>query len=147
MYNRAIIVGRLTADPELRQTPNGISVTSFSVACDRRYSKGAERQTDFLDITAWRSTAEFICRYFSKGKPILVEGSIQVRSYQDKDGNNRRAWEIVADNVSFVESKGASSGPAPSGEAPARPQEPAPAYSSGSVEDFAEIDDDGDLPF
>jgi single stranded DNA-binding protein (ssb) len=144
MYNRAILVGRLTADPELRQTPNGISVTSFSIAVDRSYSRGGERQTDFLDIVAWRQTAEFICRYFSKGRPILIEGSIQTRQFTDKQGNNRRAWEVVADSAHFVESKNTAS----SGDLPSTVQNaPAPAYSSGAAEDFAEIDDDGDLPF
>lgn len=158
MYNRAILVGRLTADPELKQTPNGVSVTSFSIAVNRAYtSKGGERQTDFIDLVAWRSTAEFICRYFSKGKAILVEGSIQTRTYVDKQGQNRRAWEVVVDNAHFVESKNAGQGsgapaqqftdamapPPPSSQGMA----PAPSYSSGSVEDFAELDDDGDLPF
>lgn len=151
MYNRAILVGRLTADPELRQTPNGISVTSFSLAVDRAFSgKGTERQTDFIDIVAWRNTAEFVCRYFSKGRAMLVEGSIQVRTYVDKQGQNRRAWEIVADNIRFVESKNAAAGgasvPQPT-DAMAPPAAPAPAYSSGNVEDFTELDDDGDLPF
>lgn len=150
MYNRAILVGRLTADPELKQTPNGVSVTSFSIAVNRSYTnkQTGERQTDFIDIVAWRGTAEFICRYFSKGKAILVEGAIQTRTYVDKQGQNRRAWEVVADNAHFVESKNAS----PGGGAPAQFPDagapaPAPAYSSGSVEDFAELDDDGDLPF
>ena len=149
MYNRAIVVGRLTADPELKQTPNGVSVTSFTVAVNRSYaSKNGERQTDFLDIVAWRGTAEFICRYFSKGKAILVEGAIQTRSFVDKQGQSRRAWEIVADNAHFVESKSASQGagvPAPQFNDTMAP--PPPAYSSGSVEDFTELDDDGDLPF
>lgn len=157
MYNRAILVGRLTADPELKQTPNGISVTSFTIAVNRSYtSKGGERQTDFLDVVAWRSTAEFICRYFSKGRAILVEGAIQTRTFVDKQGQNRRAWEIVADNAHFVESKNASQGAAPLSYSdemapppamPAAATAPAPAYSSGSVDDFAELDDDGDLPF
>ena len=90
MYNKVIIMGRLTADPELRQTPNNISVTSFTVACDRAYSKSAERQTDFIDCVAWRSTAEFVCRYFKKGQMIAVNGSIQTRNYVDKNGNNHR---------------------------------------------------------
>lgn len=148
MYNRAIVMGRLTADPELRQTPNGVTVTSFSIAVDRRFSSGGERQTDFLDIVAWRQTAEFICRYFSKGRPILIEGSIQVRQFTDKQGQSRRAWEIVADNAAFTESKNASGGPSGGGsQMTAPPSEPPAAYSSGSVDDFAEIDDDGDLPF
>lgn len=149
MYNKAILIGRLTADPELRQTPNGVSVASFSIAVNRSFtSKGGERQTDFIDIVAWRQTAEFVCRYFAKGKLILIEGSIQTRQYTDKQGNNRRAWEVVADSAHFAESKNASAGQSGGGdtyrqEAPA----PAPAYSSGSVDDFMEIDDDGDLPF
>lgn len=153
MYNRAILVGRLTADPELKQTPNGVSVTSFSIAVNRSYTnkQTGERQADFIDIVAWRSTAEFICRYFQKGRAILVEGSIQTRTYVDKQGQNRRAWEVVADNAHFVESKNAAAGggaPAPQfTDAMAPPAAPAPAYSSGSAEDFTELDDDGDLPF
>lgn len=151
MYNRSVLVGRFTADPELRQTPNGVSVTSFTLAVDRRYTpKDGEKTVDFIDIVAWRQTAELICRFFSKGRAILVEGSIQVRSYVDKNGQNRRAWEVVADNFSFVESKNAGA-PSSSGSAfapEAMPmQEPPAAYSSGSVDDFAEIEDDGDLPF
>lgn len=149
MFNKAILVGRLTADPELKQTPNGVSVTSFSIAVNRAFTpKGGERQADFLDIVAWRQTAEFICRYFTKGKAILVEGSIQTRSFVDKNGQNRRAWEVVADSAHFVESKNAAGGPLPApSDAMAPASAPAPAYSSGSVEDFADIDDDGDLPF
>lgn len=149
MFNKAILVGRLTADPELKQTPNGISVTSFSIAVNRAFTpKGGERQADFIDIVAWRQTAEFICRYFAKGKAILIEGSIQTRTYVDKNGQNRRAWEVVADSAHFVESKNAVPGGNPTplpGDSAAPPL--APAYSSGSVEDFADIDDDGDLPF
>lgn len=157
MYNRVVLVGRLTADPELRQTPNGVSVTSFSIAVDRTFvSKGGERQTDFIDLVAWRNNAEFICRYFSKGRPILVEGSLQTRTYVDKQGQNRRAWEVIVDSAHFVESKssaqsGASAGGANTFAPPipsAAPQVPAPAYSSGDVDDFTELDDDdGDLPF
>jgi single-strand DNA-binding protein len=148
MFNKAIVVGRLTADPELKQTPNGVSVCSFSIAVNRAFApKGGERQTDFLDIVAWRQTAEFICRYFAKGKAILIEGSIQTRSYVDKNGQNRRAWEIVADSAHFVESKSATPGPAVPEPKDAMAAQAAPAYSSGNVEDFADIDDDGDLPF
>lgn len=145
MYNKAIVLGRLTADPELRQTPNGVAVTSFSIAVDRPFtSREGERQVDFLDIVAWRQTAEFICKYFTKGRPILVEGSIQTRQYTDKNGNNRRVWEIVASNVSFTESRSSSS----SFDGPGSHElEPPAAYTSGSVDDFAEIADDGDLPF
>ena len=104
MLNNVVLMGRLTADPELRHTPNDIPVTSFTLAVDRSYVKsGADRQTDFIDIVAWRSTAEFVCRYFRKGLLVAVQGSIQTRSYQDKEGNKRKAFEIVADNVHFAE--------------------------------------------
>ena len=108
MLNKAILVGRLTADPELKQTPSGVSVCSFSIAINRPYSgKGGERQTDFIDIVAWRNTAEFVTRYFCKGNAIGIDGSIQTRSYTDKQGSKRTAFEVVADAVSFVESKNA----------------------------------------
>jgi single-strand DNA-binding protein len=151
MYNRIVIVGRLTADPELKQTPSGVSVVSFSVAVNRTYTpKGGERQTDFFDVVAWRQTAEFISRYFSKGNAILVEGTMESRSFTDKNGQNRRVWELVANNAHFVESKAAaaasSQGRTDFPHEP--PAAPLPAFSSGSAEDFTEIDDDdGDLPF
>lgn len=153
MLNTAIIMGRLTADPELRHTPNNVAVTSFTLAVDRSYVKsGAERQVDFIDVVAWRATADFVCRYFRKGQLVAVQGSIQTRSYQDKDGNKRKAFEIVADNVHFAEPKRDSSS------APAAPNsyaggysrqenEPAASYSSGSTGDFEEIPTDDDLPF
>ena len=106
MLNTAILMGRLVADPELRHTPNDIAVTSFTLAVDRSFSKsGTERQTDFIDIVAWRSTAEFVCKYFHKGQLVAVQGSIQTRSYTDSQGIKRKAFEIVADNVHFAESK------------------------------------------
>ncbi|MCH5192254.1 MAG: single-stranded DNA-binding protein [Oscillospiraceae bacterium] len=105
MLNTAIIMGRLTADPELRTTQSGLSVTSFTVAVDRAYKRGDERQTDFINIVAWRSTADFVSRYFRKGQMIAVQGSIQVRNYEDKNGNKRTAVEIVADSVSFCGNK------------------------------------------
>lgn len=150
MLNRAILMGRLTADPELRQTPNGISVVTFSVAIDRPYSKDRERQTDFIDVVAWRNTAEFVSKYFSKGRMIIVEGSIQTRSYEDKNGNKRRAVEVVADNVQFGESKSASANQQ-GYQAPAPTQVPVQqpiAYASGDVGDFSEMSaDSDDLPF
>ena len=104
MLNTAILMGRLTADPELRHTPSDVAVTSFTLAVDRSYVKsGADRQVDFIDIVAWRSTAEFVCRYFHKGQLVAVQGSIQTRSYTDKEGNKRKAFEVVADNVHFAE--------------------------------------------
>lgn len=105
MFNLAILTGRLTADPELKTTQSGIVVCSFCIAVDRPYSKGEEKQTDFINVTAWRSTAEFTSKYFKKGNSIGIEGSIQTRKYTDKDGNNRVAFEVIANKVHFVESK------------------------------------------
>ena len=100
--NQVTLMGRLAADPELRQTGGGIAVTSFTIAADRPFIKGAERQTDWIDIVAWRNTAEFICRYFQKGSPIIVEGSIQTRNREDKAGQKRKSVEVVAEKVEFV---------------------------------------------
>ena len=146
MINMVALMGRLTYEPELRTTQSGVSVLSFQVACDRSYqSQGQERQADFIDCVAWRQTAEFISRYFHKGSMIAVEGSIQTRNYTDKNGNNRKAVEVIANNVSFCGSK------AESGTSSAPSQEfsqPAPSYSSADTSDFEEIvDDDDDLPF
>lgn len=149
MLNVAVIMGRLVADPELRHTPNDIAVTTFTLAVDRAFSKaGTERQADFIDVVAWRNTAEFVCKYFQKGRMMAVHGSIQTRTYTDKDGNKRKAFEIVATDVNFADSKrdSASGG---NDYAPRTPafSEPASAYSSGSNEDFEEIQGDDDLPF
>ena len=158
MLNVAAIVGRLAADPELRHTQSGVAVTSFTLAVDRNYAKaGTERQTDWIDVVAWRSTAEFICKYFTKGQMMAVTGSIQTRTYEDRNGSKRKAVEIQATDVSFVGSK--RDNPSAGGEmsqsygrpsapqAPAAFSEPAPAYSSGSTADFEEIMEDDDLPF
>ena len=159
MFNRAILIGRITAEPELRQTPNGISVCSFSLAVDRRYSsKGAEKQTDFINIVAWRQQAEFVSRYFHKGSAMGVEGTIQTRNYEDKTGAKRTAVEVVADQVFFVGSKADNNGyaAAPANDfgapppAPRLSSAPAPApaaYASGSASDFEEVESDDDLPF
>ena len=105
MLNCAVVMGRLTADPEVRQTPSGVSVCRFTVAVDRSYTKqGEEKQTDFIDILAWRGTAEFVGKYFQKGSMIAVKGEIQTGSYE-KDGIKRRTFEIIADNVSFCGGK------------------------------------------
>ena len=161
MLNVVAIMGRLVADPELRTTPQGTNVCSFRIACDRNFVRqGEQRQADFIDIVAWRSQAEFVSKYFQKGSLIAIEGSLQTRQYQDKNGNNRTAIEIVASNINFVTPKsqnpaagmGAPMASAPIPAAPAdysRPaaQPAAPAYSAGSNDDFALIEDEGDLPF
>ena len=141
MLNRTIIMGRLTRDPELRRTQSGTAVASFALAVERDF-KGrdtGEKAADFIDIVAWRQTAEFISRYFTKGRLAVVEGRLQTRSYEDKSGNKRKAVEVVADNVYFADSrKDGDSAPPPSAyEAPA-----------GKPGEFAELsDDDGELPF
>lgn len=107
MINNVVLMGRLTAAPELKTTQSGISTVRFSVAVERRYNKqGEERQTDFVDCVAWRQTAEFVSKYFNKGSMIAVVGSIQTRNYEDKNGNKRKAVEVQVDNVSFCGSKG-----------------------------------------
>ena len=140
MLNCAVLIGRLCSDPELRTTPNNVSVTSFRIAVDRSFVKqGEERQTDFLDIVCWRNTADFVCRYFKKGSMIAVQGSIQTRNYEDKQGNKRTAVEIVADNVSFCGSKSENGGSTAS-------YTPAPDPAAQGEFDSIEDDDDG-LPF
>ena len=136
MFNLVVLTGRITADPELTTTPNGPNVTPFSIAVERCYRSGEERQTDFINIVAWRKTAEFITKYFKKGNLIGIEGSIQTRRYQDKNGNNRTAFEVIANNVQFVESKREAGAEGAS-------------FSNADVNDFAEMDtvDDSDLPF
>ena len=148
MLNRVVLMGRLTANPELKQTTGGVSVVSFSIACDRNFAdKSGNRACDFINIVAWRSTAEFVCKYFSKGRMIALEGSIQTRNYEDKQGNKRTAFEVVADQVFFADSKQADRPAAASFPTPDTFQEPAKGQSF-SVGDFEEIDaDDGELPF
>lgn len=114
MLNSVCLMGRLVADPELRQTPSGVSVCSFRIAVDRTYQpKGQEKQTDFINIVTWRSTAEFVSRYFRKGQLVAVQGSIQTSQYTDRDGNKRTAFDVVADNVFFAEPKRTARPPAP----------------------------------
>ena len=143
MLNSVVIMGRLTYDPELKATPSGVSVVRFQIACDRNYSKsGEEKKTDFIDVTAWRQTAEFVSRYFHRGSMIAVEGSIQTDNYTDRDGIKRKSFQVVANNVSFCGSK------AESGSANPVYSQPAPSYASADNSDFEEIvDDDDDLPF
>lgn len=104
-FNKVILMGRLTATPELKQTGGGSSVASFTIAVDRKYNKGEEKQADFISIVAWRQTAEFICKYFDKGSAILIEGELQTRSWTDQQGNKRYATEVVAHEVTFCEAK------------------------------------------
>ncbi|MBQ2841966.1 MAG: single-stranded DNA-binding protein [Clostridia bacterium] len=147
MLNNAVIMGRLVADPELRTTGSGISVSSFTVAVDRRFTRqGEDRQADFIDIIAWRQTAEFVCKYFRKGSMIAIQGYIQTRMYEDKNGNKRKAVEIVADNVSFCGSKAESNTNAFAREDSFANAQPAPSYSTADEGDFKEIPED-DLPF
>lgn len=157
MLNVIAIVGRLVADPELRTTPAGLSVCRFRIACDRSYvQQGQERQADFIDIVAWRQRAEFVSQYFQKGSMIAIEGSLQTRQYQDKQGSKRTAVEVVANNISFVSAKRQDGQRAPSYEqqttshvqqAKAAQNAPQPAYTQGSMDDFAVINDNDDLPF
>lgn len=106
MLNVICLMGRICGDPELRTTNSGVSVTSFTLAADRSYVKqGEQRQTDFIDVVAWRNTADFVCKYFRKGQLIAVQGSLQTRTYTDRDGHNRKAVEVLAENVHFAEGK------------------------------------------
>lgn len=140
MINMVALMGRLTFEPEVRTTPSGVSVMRFQVACDRKYQRnGQDRQADFIDCVAWRQTAEFIGRYFHKGSMIAVEGTLQTSSYTDKNGNQRKQIEVLANNVSFCGSKNKTSGAAGS--------QASPNYSSADNSDFDGIPDDDDLPF
>lgn len=140
MLNKVILTGRLTATPELKTTTGGISVASFSIAVQRQFkSADGSYQTDFINIVAWRNTAEFVTRYFEKGQLIAIVGSIQTRNYEDKMGNKRTAFEVVAEEAQFVESKKDSAG---------RPAEEfkAPPVTGGNDMQFEEVNDD-ELPF
>ena len=167
MLNHIVIMGRLTRDQELRRTGSGIAVTSFTLAVDRDYNskESGERETDFIDCVAWRSTGEFVSKYFAKGRMAVVSGRLQIRSWTDKDGNKRRSAEVVADNVYFGESKREDGNASYGGNAyntgsnsftpPPAPgyggySAPASTYSapSQSASDFAMLDDnDAQLPF
>lgn len=132
MLNKIVIQGRLTKDPELRRTQSGTAVASFTVAVDRDFkSQSGEKETDFIDVVAWRNTAEFVSKYFSKGRMAVVEGRLQLRDWTDKEGNKRRAAEIVADSVYFGDSK----------------RDGGDTVQSEPQGDFSEIEDDGTFPF
>lgn len=147
--NSVCLMGRLTADPELRHTQSQVAVTSFSIAVDRAYQvKGQDRQADFINIVAWRQTAEFICNYFRKGNRIAIHGSLQSRNYTDRDGNKRTAYEVVCDNAFFCESKnGGGYAPASMDSQIPAYTESQPAFSTAAAGDFEEIAGDDDLPF
>ena len=163
MLNKIILMGRLTHDPELRRTQNGTAVTGFSLAVERDFKdEDGKRATDFIDIVAWRNTAEFVSKYFTKGRMAVVSGRLQIRNWTDKEGNKRRSAEVVADQVYFGDSKrdsengGYSAGYSQQqgGYAPSNPGYSAPAAPSGygappaDGDQFAELsDDDGELPF
>ena len=146
--NHIVIMGRLTRDPELRHTAGGVPVASFSLAVDRGYTPkdGGEKQTDFIDVVAWRNTAEFVSKYFVKGQMAAVAGRLQIRDWTDKDNNKRRNAEVVADNIYFTESK-------KSREAAFGPADPKESFGTGYTtpvesSDFTELElDDGELPF
>lgn len=149
MYNKVIMMGRLVSDPELKTTPQGVNVCSFRIAVDRRFQqKGEERKSDFFNVVAWRQQAEFVNRYFGKGKMILVEGELTTRSYTDKNGNPATWYEIVADRISFTGEKaqgGSYNDYAAS--APSAAPAPAPAAPQSSGSDFSAASTDDDYPF
>ena len=151
MLNVVAIMGRLVADPELKTTPAGISVCTFRIACDRNFvQQGQQRQADFIDVVAWRHNADFLCKYFAKGSMVAVQGHLQTRQYQGRNGSNRTAVEVVADSLSFAGSTKKPGGQIvdDGGEAPpSSSPETTSAYSQGSAEDFEVIDDNDDLPF
>ena len=142
MLNKIILMGRLTRDPELKRTSSNTAVTSFSLAVDRDFkSQSGEKETDFIDIVAWRSTAEFVSKYFTKGRMAVVEGRLQIRDWTDKDGGKRRSAEVVAENVYFGDSKR-------DGGDTSNTYRPAGAPVNVNADDFAEIgEEDGELPF
>lgn len=143
MLNRIILMGRLTHDPELRRTQSDTPVCSFSLAVDRDYKRDGEKETDFIDIVAWRSTADFVSKYFTKGRMAVVEGRLQIRDWTDKEGGKRRNAEVIADNVYFGDPKPKDSG----SDVPAYDGEPGAGFGappSGFTPDFG---DDGEMPF
>lgn len=163
MLNHITIMGRLTRDPELRRTGSGIAVTSFTVAVDRDYKTGNEKEVDFIDCVAWRQTGEFVAKYFTKGRMAVVSGSLQIRGWTDKDGNKRRTAEVIASNVYFGDSKNEAQNTQPAANPYLPPAPPAPGYApsyapgyaapayggySTPSSDFAMLDDDdAQLPF
>lgn len=148
MLNKAILMGRLTADPELRRTQNGTSVTTFTLAVNRSFTRSGEQpQTDFIDIVAWSKTAEFVSKWFTKGQLVAVAGRIQVRNWEDKNGQKRRSFEVIAEEAHFAEPKRSSESGSQFRESPSAPAGNQFDLTSGGNE-FAALDgDDSDLPF
>lgn len=146
MYSLTVMMGRMVADPELRQTPNGVSVATFRIAVDRPYKRDGKSIADFFDVVAWRGTAEFISKHFKKGKPILIQGHMESRSWDDQNGIKRYRTELITDSVFFCgdHSSGRTSTPLP--DEPPVSEPVSPAYSNNSP-DFQEIPMDDDLPF
>lgn len=150
--NKVVLAGRLTGDPELKQTPSGVSVTNFSIAINRRFSsrngENAEQQTDFINVVAWRQTAEFITKFFRKGSAICLTGSIQTRAWQDAQGQKRYATEVVVDDAMFVDSR-AESNAAQGGSYVPDAYAQTPSFSSNAAQtpNFEELNTDDDLPF
>ena len=144
MLNHIVVMGRLTRDPELRKTASGVSVASFSVAVDRDFSQqDGKKETDFLDVVAWRNTAEFVAKYFTKGRMAVVSGRLQIRNWDDKEGNKRRTAEILAENIYFGDSKKEDD----SGSAPAPTQGfGVPAQSGGFTPNFGSAQPGGFVP-
>ena len=150
MLNHIVLMGRLTRDPELRRTGSGVAVASFRLAVDRDFGSkdaGGEKETYFIDIVAWRSTAEFVSKYFAKGRMAVVSGRLQMRNWTDKDGNKRTSAEVVADNVYFGESKRDSMASSGFDQTPPPVSYQAPANPAASSDFSTLMDDDPDLPF
>ncbi|TQI66751.1 single-stranded DNA-binding protein [Clostridium sp. KNHs216] len=146
MYSITIMMGRMVEDPELRHTPNDVAVSSFRIAVDRPYKVDGKNTADFFTVIAWRKWAEFVCKYFKKGKPIVVQGHFENRSYDAQDGSKRYTTELIAERISFAgDSSGQNKPPLP--EPPPEHGSTAPAYSSGNTGDFEEMPVDDDLPF
>ena len=145
MINVVVLMGRLVRDPEIRTTTSGKSVCSFSLAVERDFQRSEEKAADYFDCVAWGNTAEFVGKYFHKGRMIALQGRLQARTYKDREGNNRKAVEVVADKVSFTGEKAESTA---GKEAPKETKEPPAAYESGNLsEGFEALSDDADLPF
>lgn len=148
MLNSIVLMGRLTRDPELRHTQSGTSVTSFTLAVDRDFqSKGGEKETDFIDITAWRNTAEFVANYFAKGRMAIVKGRLEIQKYTDRDGNNRQKAVVVADDVYFGDSKKSEGQSGGQSGGQSYNNQGYGGTAAGSPGGFQEIEDDGELPF